>query len=100
MTRAAQIMIFLGMFAVILTLSHLYLFARFSHFLQLSYGQKRNLALTFAGLGILTLLSLPISRILPREAAQRDVMDCVSLDGLSAADAGRDVRDRCDLADA
>ena len=69
MTRAGHVIIFLGLFAVIFAASHFYLFARFSHYLQLSTGQRRVVALFFSVLGVLTLVALPLSRILPREAA-------------------------------
>ena len=69
MTRAEHMMIFLGLFAVLLALSHFYLWARISHYLQLSPAGRQHLALLLGGLGALALISLPVSRMLPREAA-------------------------------
>ena len=69
MTRAAHMMIFLGLFAVIIVMSHIYLFARINQYLQLTQGQRQCLAVLFGLFTILIPLSLPLSRILPREAA-------------------------------
>jgi predicted MPP superfamily phosphohydrolase len=69
MTRALQMTIFLGIFAIILALAHIYLFKRISYYLQLNASQERYVALLLGSLGILTLIALPVSRILPREAA-------------------------------
>ncbi len=67
--RLGHMMLFLGLFAVILTGTHLYLFARLSAYFQLTFDQRRALGMALGVLGILTLLSLPLSRLLPREAA-------------------------------
>jgi predicted MPP superfamily phosphohydrolase len=69
MTRATHLIIFLSIFALILVLSHWYLFARITHYLQLSGTQRRTVAIVLASFGILTLLALPLSRMLPREYA-------------------------------
>ncbi|MDD3370471.1 MAG: metallophosphoesterase [Alphaproteobacteria bacterium] len=53
----------------VFAVSHFYLWARISHFLQLTPGQRHYLAYGFAFLGTVTFVSLPISRILPRDAA-------------------------------
>jgi len=68
MTRTGHMMVFLGIFAVILALSHLYLFARVSFYLQLTDGQRRFTALLFGCLAVLTSISLPVSRLLSRQA--------------------------------
>ena len=60
-------MIFLGIFAVVIALSHLYLFARISYFLQLADGQRHFAALLLGTLAVLTFIYLPVSRMLPRE---------------------------------
>ena len=70
MTRSGQMLVFLGLFSIILTLSHLYLFSRISYYLQLKIGQERNLALLLGCLGVLTLIAIPVSRIVPREIAR------------------------------
>jgi predicted MPP superfamily phosphohydrolase len=67
MTRTWHILTFLGVFAAILTVSHFYLFMRLGHYLQLNMGQRRSLALLLGGMAVLTLVSLPITRLLPRE---------------------------------
>ena len=69
MTRTLHMIIFLVIFAILLVLSHIYLFARISHYLQLSYSQRRCVAFMLGAFAILTLVALPLSRILPREAA-------------------------------
>ena len=69
MTRTMQMLIFLGIFALILTLSHFYLFSRISYYLQLKPSQQRHVALLLGGFGVLTLVSVPVSRLLPREMA-------------------------------
>jgi len=68
MTRTGHLMIFLGIFAIVIALSHFYLFARISYFLQLMDGQRRFAALLLGCLAVLTFISIPISRVLPREA--------------------------------
>lgn len=67
MTRTGHMVIFLGIFAVIITLSHLYLFARISYFLQLMDDQRNFVALLLSGLAVLTFIFLPVSRMLPRK---------------------------------
>ena len=50
MSRAAHMMIFLGIFALIIVSSHFYFYARISSYLQLGTGQRRLLALDWAAL--------------------------------------------------
>lgn len=59
-------MIFVGIIALIIALSHLYLFARISYFLQLAGGQRKFTALLLGVLAVLTFSFLPVSRMLPR----------------------------------
>ena len=68
--RIGHMFIFLGTFALILALSHIYLFFRIEHYLQLTTPQKRILASALGGLAVLTLVAIPVSRMLPlRDAA-------------------------------
>lgn len=69
MTRIEHLITFLGLFAAVLAAAHLYLWARISHYLHLSPDQRNVLALIFGALAVLSLISLPISRLLPREIA-------------------------------
>jgi predicted MPP superfamily phosphohydrolase len=69
MTRNMHMIIFLGLFALILTLMHVYLFARISHYLQLTGNQRRVVAIFMVVFVVLLLMSLPLSRMLPRETA-------------------------------
>ena len=57
----------MGVFALILVLSHAYMFTRISYYLQLTDRQKIFVALTLGGFSLLTLLILPLSRQLPRK---------------------------------
>jgi predicted MPP superfamily phosphohydrolase len=59
-------LIFLGLFIIIIACSHIYLFARISYYLNLTYGQRRGVALVFIFFAIVIPLSLPLSRLLPR----------------------------------
>jgi len=60
-------MIFFGIFAAVIALSQLYLFARISYFLQLTDGKRLFAALLLGTLAVLTFIFLPVSRMLPRE---------------------------------
>ena len=68
MTRTGHLSIFLCIFAIIIALSHYYLFARITYFLQLVDGQRRFAALLVGSLAVLAIFSIPVSRRLPREA--------------------------------
>lgn len=68
-SRAKHIFIFLGIFALILGASHFYMFERISYYLQMTGNQRVILALLLGGLCLLTLIALPLSRMLPRRAA-------------------------------
>ncbi|NVN92525.1 MAG: metallophosphoesterase [Desulfuromonadales bacterium] len=68
MTRTGHMVVFLGFFAIVIALSHFFLFAHISYFLQLPDGQRRIPALLLGGLAVLTFISIPVSRMLPREA--------------------------------
>jgi predicted MPP superfamily phosphohydrolase len=57
---------FLGMFALILLFSHFYMFMRISYYLQLTGQERGYVALLLGGFAFLTLLALPLSRLLPR----------------------------------
>ncbi len=69
MPRTLHLFIFLAVFALVLVASHYYLFARLSHYLHLTNNRQKILAGAFCVFGTLTILSLPLSRLLPREAA-------------------------------
>ncbi len=68
MVRLRQFAIFLVMFALILTVSHFYMFERINYFLQLTPIPRRYTALLFGALPCLILVSLPLMKILPRFA--------------------------------
>lgn len=68
MTRTGYLMIFFGIFAAVIALSHFYLFARICYFLQLTGGKRLSAALLLGTLAVLTFIFLPVSRILPRGA--------------------------------
>ena len=61
--------IFLTAFAAILAMSHAYLFWRIGHYLNLSPSERRILAAILGGLALLALVSLPLTRALPHQAA-------------------------------
>jgi predicted MPP superfamily phosphohydrolase len=69
MTRTTNMMIFLGVFAVVLALSHFYLLTRVSHYLHLTGSQRRCVGLLLGLLALIALVALPVSRMLPRELA-------------------------------
>jgi len=69
MSRTRQILIFLAMFSLILGASHFYMFERLSYYFQLTEYQKLSTALLLGGLSLLTLVALPLGRVLPRSAA-------------------------------
>ncbi len=66
MTRTGHMMIFFGILAAVIALSHLYLFARISYFLQLTDGKRLFAAMLLGTLAVLTFIFLPVSRMLPR----------------------------------
>jgi uncharacterized protein len=67
--RIGHMIVFLGLFAAVLGLSHAYLFARIGYLFQLTAGQRHFTAFFFGIFAVLTLVSLPLSLKLPREAA-------------------------------
>lgn len=67
MTRLEQLIIFLCLFATILALSHFYLWSRLAHYFLLNATEKRYTAFFFGGMALLSLLSVPVSRSVPRE---------------------------------
>jgi predicted MPP superfamily phosphohydrolase len=67
MRSITHVFVFLGLLAIILSLSHFYIFSRLNSYLHFSFGQKRFAAFLLGGFIILILLSLPLSRVLPRE---------------------------------
>lgn len=69
MARTGHLIAFLSIFTVLMALSHFYLFVRLNSYLQLSIHNKKILATVFGVLAFLTVICLPVSRILPREAA-------------------------------
>ena len=69
MTRMGHIIAFLGIFAVLMTVIHLYLFLRFNFYLQWGLSQRRIAALILGSLLLLTVVGFPASRSLPREMA-------------------------------
>lgn len=69
MTRARQILNFLVIFALILALSHFYMYERICYYLQLADGQRLFAGLVLGGFALLTWVALPLGRALPRAAA-------------------------------
>lgn len=69
MSQVKQILVFLGLFAFILVLSHFYMFVRISYYLQLTSDQRLFVALLLGSFSLLTLIVVPVSRMLPRTAA-------------------------------
>lgn len=69
MARLRFIIIFLTIFAVILGSSHFYLWERLGEYLQLTSGMQLALGWFLGGMAMLTLIALPISRLLPRKSA-------------------------------
>jgi predicted MPP superfamily phosphohydrolase len=57
------------MFALILAATHFYMFERLSSYLDLDAGQRFMTGLILGGLALLTLIAIPLSRLLPRRAA-------------------------------
>jgi uncharacterized protein len=70
MARATYMIIFLGIFAFLLALTHFYILQRLSYYLQLTGGQFRLATRLLASLALLTLIAVPLGRVLPREAAR------------------------------
>lgn len=64
--RTKQITIFLGLVSIILGILHCYLYQRSVYYLQLNGGAQNFLAFTLASLMIVTLLAMPLMRMLPR----------------------------------
>jgi predicted MPP superfamily phosphohydrolase len=69
MARIRFMLVFLTLFGAILGFSHFYLWARLSEYLQLGVTGQLGLAWFLGGMALLTLLSLPVSRMLPRAGA-------------------------------
>lgn len=69
LSLARQILTFLGIFALILVSSHFYLFKRISYYLQLPEEQRTFVALILGCLSFLTLIAIPMNRVLPRKMA-------------------------------
>ena len=67
--RTKQIAIFLALFSLILGMLHFYLYQRSVYYLQPDLFGQNFLALTFGSLMIVTLLAMPLSRLLPRPLA-------------------------------
>jgi predicted MPP superfamily phosphohydrolase len=70
MMRLRQIAIFLCFFALILGLTHYYIHQRVSYFLQLDAAQSTTVGVALGLFACLSLLALPLSRMLPREKAR------------------------------
>lgn len=66
MLRLKQILIFLGIFGLILALSHLYMVGRINYYLHLSQKEYFFVALIFGSCAFLTWLIIPLSQILPK----------------------------------
>jgi predicted MPP superfamily phosphohydrolase len=66
--HSRKIFTFLGVFALILAISHFYMFERISYYLQLTAEQRIFTALLLGSLALFTLIVLPASRALPRVA--------------------------------
>ncbi len=64
-----QMLTFLGIFAFILASSHFYMFMRISYYLQLTESQRIFVACILGGLSLLTLVAIPLSRVLHRRFA-------------------------------
>ena len=69
MSRIVQILVFLGMAAVLLGGLHYYVFARVARDLGLSGGQRAAVGVLLGGLFALLLAAMPASRVLPRSVA-------------------------------
>ena len=69
MPKLKQILIFLSIFALILGSSHFYMFTRLNYYLQLTGSQRFFLGSLLTIYSLLTLIHIPVSRILPRKAA-------------------------------
>ena len=68
MSRIRQLVIFLGMFTIILAASHFYMFERISYYLQLTPNNRRLTAFLLVLLPGLIVVSIPLKRILPKSA--------------------------------
>ncbi|MDB5989398.1 MAG: putative integral rane protein [Herbaspirillum sp.] len=69
MSHLRRLIVFLTIFAFILAASHFYMFERLSYYLQMTESQRLFTALLLGGFACLTLIALPVSRLLPRKAA-------------------------------
>ncbi len=64
--RTKQIITFLSVFSLILAMLHFYLYQRSIYYLQLEDLGRNILLCVFSSLMMITLLAMPLSRILPR----------------------------------
>ena len=69
MTRAQQIARFLAIFFFILSAIHFYLYQRIGYYLGLNDGYKLFIGCALAFLVVFTVMGLPLTRMLPRRAA-------------------------------
>ena len=69
MPKLKQILTFLSIFALILGSSHFYMFTRLNYYLQLTGSQRFFFGSLLTIYSLLTLIHIPVSRILPRKAA-------------------------------
>lgn len=69
MSRARQIARFLGIFFLILSMTHYYIFQRVTYYLQPGEGWRLALGLWLGGMVALAIAGLPLSRVLPRRGA-------------------------------
>ena len=69
MPKLKQILTFLSIFALILGSSHFYMFTRLNYYLQLTGSQRFFFGSLLTIYSLLTLIHIPVSRILHRKAA-------------------------------
>ena len=69
MARSSNIILFLGIFALALFLSHFYMYERIGYYFQLNPSNRMTLVLILCGFSFLTWAWFPVSLILPRPAA-------------------------------
>lgn len=69
MSRTLHLVIFLSVAAVVFGGGHYYIFARLAHYFDLTGNARKYLAIALSSLFIILMVSLPITRLLSREAA-------------------------------
>ena len=69
MASLRSLIIFVAIFALILGVTHFYLYARIAYYLQPDPFQSAALAWGFVGVTLLVVIALPLSHLLPRRPA-------------------------------